>query len=303
MVLSNILLILGLLLGGGSVYIAVSMILENFLQNQNLPLSWASGDAPKKSKSGIIRISRPLVHKLILPVLSRYELKERREKLKREIQSAGLSQELNEDEYLGLQVFLGLVFPLFIFSCNALFNLEYPWYFIFGFGVLGFLFPYYYVKGYKDLRRFQILIDLPFVVDLLALSTEAGLDFIGAITKVVEKMKGGPLAEELGIVLKDLKLGSSRSEALNAMAWRLNMSEVSSFIAVLTTADSLGASIGAVLRQQSEQLRQERFVRAEKAGAEASQKIFIPIVLFILPAVLLIVFGPVVIQFMGGVKL
>ncbi len=302
MVLSNILLFLGVLLGGASVYVAVSVLLDNILENQNMPLSWASGDAPKKSKSGIIRLSRPLVHKLILPLTSRYELKDRREKIKRDIQSAGLSQELNENEYIGLQVFLGFAFPLFIASCNALFNLQYPWYFIFGFGVLGLIFPYYYVKGYKDIRRFQILVDLPFVVDLLALSTEAGLDFIGAITKVVEKMKGGPLAEELEIVLRDLKLGSSRSEALNALAWRLNMSEVSSFIAVLTTADSLGASIGGVLRQQSEQLRQERFVRAEKAGAEASQKIFIPIVLFILPAVLLIVFGPVVIQFMGGIN-
>src|SRR5258708_261161 len=142
MILSNILLVLGVLLGGASVYIAVSVILDNILENQNVPLSWASGDAPKKSKSGIIRLSRPLVHKLILPLTSRYELKERREKIKRDIQSAGLSQELNENEYIGLQVFLGVVFPLFILGCNLLFGLEYPWYFIFGFAVLGFIFPY-----------------------------------------------------------------------------------------------------------------------------------------------------------------
>jgi tight adherence protein C len=302
MVLSHLLQILGVLLGGAGVYVAVSALCNSIFENQNQNLSWANGDEPKKSKSAIIRLSRPLIHRLVIPLLARYELKEYRTRLKREIQSAGLAQEFNEDEYIGLQVFLGVMLPIFIISCNILFSLEYPWFFILLFAVLGFSFSYFYVKGNKQTRKSQILIDLPFVVDLLALSTEAGLDFIGAISKVVDKMKGGPLAEELGQVLRDLKLGSSRSEALNALAWRLNMSEVSSFIAVLTTADSMGASIGGVLRQQSEQLRQERFMRAEKAGAEASQKIFIPIVLFILPAVLLIVFGPVIIQFMGGGK-
>jgi tight adherence protein C len=298
--LSNILQILGVLAGGGAVYLAVSTLLQNIFENQNQPLQWATGQAPKKSKSGIIRLSRPLVHRLVIPVLSRYDLKDRKEKIKRDIQSAGLGQELNADEFIGLQVFLGIVFPLFILLLNILFHLDYPFLIILFFGVVGFIFPPSYIKGYKEIRRAQVLIDLPFVVDLLALSTEAGLNFIGAIQKVVEKMKGGPLAEELETVLKDLKLGSSRTEALNALAWRLNMSEVSSFIAILTTADSLGASIGLILRQQSEQLRQERFMRAEKAGAEASQKIFIPIVLFILPAVLLIVFGPVIVQFMGA---
>jgi tight adherence protein C len=301
--LSGILQILGVLAGGAAVFVAVSIVIKNIIENQNQPLSWASGDSPKKSKSGIIRLSRPLVHRLVLPLIARYELKDQKERIRRNIQSAGLGQELNENEYLGLQIFLGLFLPLFIIACNFLFHLEYPWFLILIFGVLGFVFPTYYVKGHKEIRRAQVLIDLPFVVDLLALSTEAGLDFIGAITKVVEKMTGGPLAEELEMVLRDLKLGSSRAEALNALAWRLNMGEVSSFIAVLTTADSMGASIGNILRQQSEQLRQERFMRAEKAGAEASQKIFIPIVLFILPAVLLIVFGPVVIQFMGGIKI
>jgi len=115
-------------------------------------------------------------------------------------------------------------------------------------------------------------------------------------------MSLGPLAEELAQVLRDLKLGSSRAEALNAFAWRVNMSEVSSFIAVLVTADAMGASIGNVLKQQSEQMRQERFVRAEKAGAEASQKIYLPPHHVYLPAVLIMVFGPVILQFLGGGK-
>jgi tight adherence protein C len=300
MILENILLFLGVLLGGFATYVAVAAILENVFNSKTAALTWGSGDQPMKSKSGVIRLARPLIHRLVLPLISRYELKEYKENLKRELQSAGLGQELNENEYIGLQVLLGLLLPLTLLAGHVLFNIEYPLWMIAAFGIFGFLFPYLYVRQNKATRRAQVMVDLPFVVDLLALSTEAGLDFIGAISKVVDKMTGGPLADELGQVLRDLKLGSSRAEALNAFSWRVNMSEVSSFVAVLVTADALGASIGAVLRQQSEQMRQERFVRAEKAGAEASQKIFIPLVLFILPAVLLLVFGPVILQFTGG---
>jgi len=302
MVLPDFLLILGVLLGGVAVYVAMSNLLESILSNKNVALSWSSGDAPRKSKSPIIRLLRPLVHRLVIPILARYQLKEYKEKLKREINSAGLGQELNADEYIGLQVLMGLLFPSLIVIFNLLFALQYPWWFAPTLGAVGVAFPYSPVKGHKAIRRQQIIIDLPFVVDLLSLSTKAGMDFIGAIQKVVEKMNLGPLAEELGQVLRDLKLGSSRVEALNAMAWRLNMSEVTSFVAVLATADSLGASITDVLRQQSDQMRQERFLRAEKAGGEASQKIFIPIILFILPAVLIMVFGPIILQFMGGSK-
>jgi tight adherence protein C len=298
--LPNFLLILGVLLGGVSVYVAVSALIDSITANRTSALSWAESDAPRQSKSGIIRLARPLIHRIVLPLIARYKLKNYKEKIKREIQSAGLGQELNEDEYVGLQIFLGVMLPTFVTACNLLFNLEYPPWLIVAFALFGFIFPYSYVNGKKQERRQQIIVDLPFVVDLLALSTEAGLDFIGAISKVVEKMTGGALAEELSQVLRDLKLGSSRAEALNAFSWRLNMNEVSSFIAVLVTADALGASIGGVLRQQSEQMRQQRFVRAEKAGVEASQKIFIPLVLFILPAVLLMVFGPVILQFMGS---
>lgn len=302
MVLNQILLILGMLAGGLCVYFIASSFFGSLLtKNNSTSLVWGeSADLPKQSRSPIITLTRPLVHKVAIPLLSRYKLEEYKKGIKRNIYAAGLGQELNEDEYIGLQLLMGILLPVFVSMTNILFNLEYPWIVIILFGVMGFAFPHFYVKGHKSQRTAQVLVDLPFVVDLLSLSIEAGSDFIGAIQRVTEKMSGGALAEELSQVLRDLKLGSSRSEALNAMAWRMNMLEVSSFIAVLTTADTLGASVGGVLRQQSEQMRQERFTRAEKAGTEASQKIYMPLVLFILPAVLLMVFGPIILQFMGG---
>jgi len=87
-------------------------------------------------------------------------------------------------------------------------------------------------------------------------------------------------------------VGSSRQEALRELALRISMTEINSFTAILISADQMGASIGKILKQQSEQMRTERMLRAEKAGAAAAQKVILPLVLFILPAVMLMVFGP-----------
>jgi tight adherence protein C len=80
------------------------------------------------------------------------------------------------------------------------------------------------------------------------------------------------------------------------MSERVDMTEMTSFVATLVSAEAMGASVGPVLRAQSESMRQERLVRAEKAGAQASQKMLFPLVFFIMPAVFLMIFGPVVIQ-------
>ena len=86
------------------------------------------------------------------------------------------------------------------------------------------------------------------------------------------------------------------------MSKRLDISEITSFVAVLVDADSTGASISQVLKDQSVQIRMERFVRAEKAGAQASQLMLLPMLLFIMPAVFIVVFGPLVVQFFSGGK-
>ena len=140
MILSQLLLILGVLVGGVSVYIAVFAFVESLTANKNMSLMWADGELPKKSKSLVIRLCRPVVHRLILPMIAKRDLTEYKKNIKREIHSAGLGQELNEDEYVGLQIFLGLVLPLVVVSMNLLFSLEYPLYLIIAFGVFGFIF-------------------------------------------------------------------------------------------------------------------------------------------------------------------
>jgi len=134
-------------------------------------------------------------------------------------------------------------------------------------------------------------------VDVLSLSVEAGLEFLIALERLVKRGLSGPLRDELTAVLNDIRLGTTRSEALRAMATRLEIPQVGSFVSTLIQADLLGASIGDVLKSQASFLRTERFQRAEKAGGQATQKIIFPMLLFIFPAVLLVVIAPVALKF------
>jgi tight adherence protein C len=141
---------------------------------------------------------------------------------------------------------------------------------------------------------------LPYNLDLLTLSVEAGLDFTGALAKVVEKGKTGPLREEFQLVLKQLKMGKTREEALKMMMARVDLPALTTFTTALIQADKMGTSLGKVLRIQSTQLRIERTQRAEKLANEAPVKMLFPLIACIFPTVFMILFGPIVFAFMFG---
>ncbi len=153
------------------------------------------------------------------------------------------------------------------------------------------------LRASRQAREHQIIRALPGAVDVLSLSVEAGLEFLIALERLVKRGLSGPLRDELTAVLNEIRLGTTRSDALRNMAARLEIPQMSSFVSTLVQADLLGASIGDVLKMQAEFLRTERFQRAEKAGGQATQKIIFPMLLFIFPAVLIIVIAPVVLKF------
>jgi tight adherence protein C len=295
--MTELTLIAGLLLGGFSIYLIVSNLLSGEAETKSL--SWASGSEPKKSKSGFLELSRPLVHRFGLNLSARVKNPAYRKRIARLLYTSGLDNELNTDEFIGLQLVWGFLFPVILAVLNFSLQLELPWIFVLALGFGGFYFPEMHCKNAKMQRNKQILIDLPFHIDLLALSIEAGMDFIGAIERVSDKSEASPLGQEFKSVLRDIKLGSTRADSLRKMSDRLDMSEINSFVTMIVDADATGGEIGKVLKDQSIQMRVERFARAEKAGARASQLVFIPMMLFILPAIFIMVFGPVVLQFMG----
>jgi tight adherence protein C len=297
---AEFMLLAGLLMAGVAVYLFVGSLLAG--KPGESQLSWASGAEPVKSKSGVINMCRPLVHQFTLQHAAKIKSASYRKKISHLIKIGGLASEMNEDEFIGLQIFLGFAMPVFLMIMNFALDLGFSPVVLMGLGLVGFFMPEMHCKGAKKQRELSVRIDMPFFIDLLALSVEAGLDFFGAIQKIVDKAEGqnSVLAEEFKTVLRDIKIGSSKTDALKELAARLDMQEMTSFVAVLIDAEATGASISQVLKDQSVQMRLERFVRAEKAGAQASQLILLPLMLFILPAVFVMVFGPVVVSMMYG---
>lgn len=299
---AELMLFAGLVMAGASVYLFVSSLMAGTPGESQL--SWASGNEPVKSKNAVINICRPMVHQFTLQHAAKIKSEKYRKKIRNLIKTGGLQSEINEDEFIGLQLFLGVAFPIFLYIMNFSLDLGLSLPMVVGLGFIGFFMPQMHCKGTKKTRELSVRADMPFFIDLLALSVEAGLDFFGAIQKIVEKVadQDSVLAQEFGVVLKDIKIGSSKTEALKEMAARLDMPEITSFVAVLVDAEASGTSISQVLKDQSVQMRLERFLRAEKAGAQASQLIMIPLMLFILPAVFIMVFGPVALKMMypGG---
>jgi tight adherence protein C len=166
----------------------------------------------------------------------------------------------------------------------------------------GALYPLIWLRDRVRARHQAISRALPYGLDLLTLSVEAGLDFAAALAQVVEKGRSGPLADELSLVLKELKLGKTREDALRNLARRVDLPALNSFVQALVHADRMGTPLGKVLRVLSTQLRVERTHRAEKLANEAPVKLLLPLVLFIFPTLFLMLFGPLLHQFVfdGG---
>jgi len=251
---------------------------------------------PKRlsSNSLILRMSLPFIRAYILPSVKNLKIDNYRKSISKKIAAAGMQDDIIPDELFSLRILLVVALPLIAVIYNLGLNIGNPILLAIAFGFVGYMFPKLWINGLIKDRQQQIRLAIPFVVDLLSLCTEAGLDFMAAIARVVQKAKRSPLIEELEQVLNELTLGTTRADALRNMADRINMSEISSLVAVLITADKMGASISTVLKSQSDQIRSERFIRAEKAGAAASQKILFPLIFFIVPAVFIVVLGPLV---------
>lgn len=242
------------------------------------------------------RILRPFLHALG-GVVSRLSSTKGKERMHKELGSSGLSGQWEEGEWKGLQYGLTALLALFLFGVFTLLQAS-PFMRLEGFlvgGLIGYLFPRSWLKAKVKQRQIEIEKKLPDVLDLLTVSVEAGLGFDAALLKVVEKQKG-VLAEEFFKVLQEIKMGRPRREALRDLSKRNSVEDLNNVVASLVQADQLGISIGGVLRNQSNQIRQKHRQRAEEKAQKAPIKMMIPLVFFVFPCVFIVVLGPAVIQ-------
>lgn len=165
--------------------------------------------------------------------------------------------------------------------------------------VAGFFYPDLWLRELYKKRRVAILKELPYILDLLTLSIEAGLDLTGSVSRVVEKSKKGIVHTELFQFLQELKMGKARRQALTDMASRMGVPEITSLVNAIIQSDELGSGLGRTLRIQSQEYRTRRFQRAEKLAMEAPVKMTFPL-LFIFASVFLLLFGSFAVQAFRG---
>lgn len=162
---------------------------------------------------------------------------------------------------------------------------------------LGYILPVMWLRAKVDRRKDAVIKKLPDALDLMTICVDAGLTFNAAMQKVDEKWDD-PLANEFGRVIYEMQLGKSRRQSLKDMSDRMDVPDVTSFLAAVLQADQLGVGIGKVLRIQSEQMRVRRRQRAEEKAQQAPVKMMFPMVFLIFPSIFVVLLGPAGFQLM-----
>ncbi|TAK61819.1 MAG: type II secretion system F family protein [Dehalococcoidia bacterium] len=161
--------------------------------------------------------------------------------------------------------------------------------------LVGFLGPMMLLRRRAKNRQTAFWKALPDSLDLLTTCVEAGLSLDFAFQRVAERQRG-PVGAEINRMLREKALGQTRKEALTAMAERIDLPDVNVFINSVIQAETLGTSIGQVLRIQSRQLRIRRRQRAEQVARQAAPKMVFPLVFFIMPNLFIVILGPIAIN-------
>lgn len=292
-----------ILFAGVAVYIVASQFFseeEKFKASEKLEDNVSQ---VKIKRAGIILLySRPFFKRFFSPVVGGMKSRKKiRERYRQSLATAGLSDILTTDDFYAFKLFLIIGFPILFLLIRQLGGfIDWPVQLAPFLGILGFFYPDIWIRGKIDARQKNIILNLPFSVDMLALSVEAGLDFVAAMSKVVDKAVPSELSDEFQTIIKEIRVGSSRAEALRNFAWRTQVLEVSSLVATLIAADSVGASIGPILKTLSEDVRRKRSSMIEQKGAQAATKMLIPMICLILPAVLIVILSPVMLSAMLG---
>lgn len=158
-------------------------------------------------------------------------------------------------------------------------------------GLIGFILPELYLSQLIARRQREIQRVLPDALDLLCICVEAGLGFDGALQRLCEKANNA-LTQELGRVLQEIQVGRPRREALRDVIARTQVPDLANFIAAIVQAEQLGVPVTQVLSVQADQMRTRRRQRAEEQAAQAPLKMLVPMVIFIFPALSVVILGP-----------
>lgn len=168
-----------------------------------------------------------------------------------------------------------------------------------GAALLAAILPLQRLRERVQHRRLAMSREFPFLLDMVTLCVEAGLNLHGALQQAARYGPSGPLRQELHHMLSDIRAGMSRTEAFDRWSQRCDLPALQHFVAAIAQAEQSGMSLGPVLRAQSEQRRNERFLRAEKLALEAPVKMMFPLIFCIFPCTFLIIGFPIATKFLA----
>ena len=247
-----------------------------------------------------IELSQRFTERVILPIFnrvgeiaSRFTPQATLNSARRRLEMAGNPMQLDPAFFLTTRIVLAILFGGMVFAVYAITKRNW----LQGLGlsvlflVIGFMFPDLWLSSKIKTRQKGIFRSLPDALDLLTVCVEAGLGFDAAMRNVHEKWEDD-LALEFGRVLQEIALGKLRREALRDMSERLEVPELTSFIAAVIQSEQLGVSMAKVLRIQSDQMRVRRRQMAEEEANRAPIKMVFPIGCLIFPSILLVLLGP-----------
>src|SRR5271170_4253947 len=285
-------ILLGFALSPSSETTSISQRLEGLKAGQQQRTKMSLRDEEEMGKSPFTRIVLPIVDKMskffsqMTPVTSL-------NRARISIAQAGLQGKIYPAQITTLSYILMIVVPVMSLSFtgipDALLGKSSAILFI-GF-ILGYRLPFGYVQGKAKARQHEIRKALPFTLDLISISVEAGMALDGAMAIVQEK-SSGPMADELGLTLREIRLGKGRNEALVDMGDRIGVEELKAFVTAVTYIARLGGSLVDVIRIQAQAMRIKRRQRAEEKAMKTPVKIMIPLVLFIFPSMFIVILGP-----------
>lgn len=247
----------------------------------------ALSDEIKNSMPILIRLVTPLLPN-VRPLAGNAVFQSSRDAIAPKLWMAGYGETITPVDFMGIRIIFALLAALItILGVSRGYAIP-----SFIAGLLLTVYPGAWLNARIAKRHMEILRALPNLLDLLTLSVEAGKDFMSSLRDILQRRKMDALNEEWMRTFQEIQLGRKRTDALRDLSQRVRQADLTSVVNAIIQAEELGVSIGQLLRIQGDMLRNKRFSLAEKLANEAPVKIIIPIVLFIFPAVMVILIVP-----------
>jgi tight adherence protein C len=233
-------------------------------------------------------------------IYSRYARTDREREIRELLRSAGLYR-MRVATFLGYRVLATICAALFWFwlvSSAGGGGVQMA-FVVISFGALGWITPMFLLRTRASHRLQEIDREVPELVDLLVTTVEAGVGFASALQITARRVEG-PLGQELRVALSEQGMGLTIQEALKNMLSRANSPALRVFVQAIIQGETLGVSIGKILRDLAIDMRKRRRQAAEERAQKAPTKIIFPLVLLILPAMFIVAVGPIVFSFLHG---